>query len=163
MTVAAAVLVPSPRPAPRLAEAVQAALGSGADEVLVVLASREAAAGVPEGVTVLLDAAGSPDEASAARVALDWSARAGHTSAVVAFGEPARSPAVREQAAWAALVEAPAGGPPVLVGVRRGQPAGLVRLEAPAWTLLPLSGALGVLWRARPELAAELDLTGLLR
>lgn len=142
---------------------VRAALGSGADEVLAVVASADLAGSVPEGATVLLDDAPAADEASCARVAIDWAARSGHDAVVVAHGgELRRSPAARVTAAWAALVEAPSGGAPVVVGVRRGQAAGLVRLEASTWALLPLSGPLAVLWQARPELASQLDLTRLL-
>ena len=162
MTVAAAVLLPSRAGGGGLGEAVAAALGSGADETLAVVGSAGAAAAVPEGATVLLDDAKSPDEASAARVALDWVARAGHATVVVAYGDLRRSPAVRHRGAWSCLVEATPRSP-VLVGTRRGHPAGLVRLEAASWSLLPLSGTLAVLWQTRPELAAELDLSDLPR
>lgn len=162
MTVLAAVLAPS-RHGAGITEAVGAALACGADEVLAVVVVAELAGAVPEGATVLLDDAPAADEASCGRVAIDWAARNGHDAVVVAHGgELRRSPSARVAAAWAALVEAPAGGVPVLVGVRRGQPAGLVRLEAPSWALLPLSGPLAVLWQARPELAGQLDLTRLL-
>lgn len=158
MTVAAAVLAPftAVGSAPGLRAAAEAALSAGADETLVVVAGAELARVVPDDATVLLDDASVPDEASAARVALDWAARAGHGAAVVAYGDLRRG-AAGEREAWAALVTV-AAGEPVLVGIRRRRPTGLVRLEASIWSLLPLSGSLEVLWRARPELAGDLEL-----
>lgn len=159
MTVCAAVLAPSGRPAPPgLREAVAAALASGAEETLAVVGVAAAAAVVPEAATVLLDDAAAPDEASAARVAVDWAARAGHAAVVVAFGDLRRVAAASAEA-WTALVQVPAKDP-VVVGTRRGEPAGLARLEAASWSLLPLSGPLAVLWRAHPELASKLELAG---
>ena len=161
MTVAAALLVPpSAGPAPGLREAVVAALASGADEVLVVVSSAALAGAVPDGATVLLDDAPGADEASTARVATDWSARAGHTALVVWRGPFARSGSVAtRRGAWAALVGSVVKEP-VVVGTYRRAPAGLVRLDAAVWSALPLSGSLEVLWRARPELSAEVALDG---
>lgn len=160
VTVACALLVPLRHHPPGVREAARAALRSGADESLAVVGSPPAAEAVPEEMTVLLDGATAPDEASAARVAVDWAARSGHAALVVGYGELGQFPCVGRGEAWAALVGAP-GVAPVVVGTRRAQPAGLVRLEATSWSLLPLSGGLEVLWRARPELAGELDLTAL--
>lgn len=165
MTIAAAVLAPAPATAPSaLAAVVAAALESGADEAFVVVSSPALASAMPEPATVLLDAAKVPDEASGARVALDWAARAGHTGAVLGYGDLRRlAPTLTSDRAWAALVGAEAPVPPVLVGTRRRAPAGLVRLEAAAWSLLPLTGTLEVLWRSRPELKGEVALDGLAR
>lgn len=161
VTVAAALLVPSSAgPVPGLREAAVAAMASGADEVLVVLSSAALAAAVPEGATVLLDDAQGADEASTARVAADWSARAGHTTLVVCHARLGRTGSVASRSgAWAALVASTAKEP-VLVGTYRRAPAALVRLDAAVWSALPLSGHLEVLWRARPELAAEVALDG---
>ena len=151
----------------------ESALGAGLDEVVVATEDAAVARGLPEEVTVVLDEAETPSAASALRAALDWCARGGRRRAVVALpalveavasgagGGPA-GPAVRHPGAdagwWHAL--GVASGAPVLVGTWREAPVGLVRIDAEAWPLLPLSGEIEVLWRARPELAAKLELEG---
>lgn len=126
------------------------ALQAGLDEVLAVLTDEGDAAGLAEDATLLLDEADVPDEASSLRVATDWCARSGHDRLIVAlFGA-----AVLEPEAWRTL--ASASGPPVLVARDRRRGLGVVRLEATVWSLLPLEGRADVLWRSRPELAAEL-------
>ncbi len=163
MTQAAVVLIPPARPAGRggtgrsagagaTAANLRAAAAAGFADVIGVLTDERAAAGMPEGVTLLLDEADVPDEASSLRAALDYCARAGHDVAVVAL----QGAALLDSAGWAAL--AAAGGPPVRVGVGARGPVGAVRLDASVWALLPLEGRADVLWRARPELAAELAL-----
>jgi hypothetical protein len=158
VTVAAAVLAPSSLRgfAGGLRGAVEAALSAGAEETFVVVGDAQLGAVLPEGATVLLDGSFAPDEASAARVALDFAARSGQSAVVVGYGDLTRG-AVLERDAWAALIEADATVP-VVVGTWRHRPAGLVRLEASSWSLLPLSGSLELLFRARPELVGQLEL-----
>jgi hypothetical protein len=128
---------------------LRAALAAGFSEVLGVVTDERAAAGLPEEATLLLDEAAAPDESSSLRVALDYCAREGYDSLVVALLD---AKAVLP-AQWAALGAAP--GSPVLRGRDRRGPLGLVRLEATVWSLLPLDGPVAVLWRARPELASD--------
>lgn len=162
MTQAAVVLVPATergrsgggrRGGPLGAAAnLRAALGAGFAEVLAVLADERMAASLPEEATLLLDEAAAPDEASALRVAIDYCARAGHDAVVVALF----AAAALDAASWSAL--AGAGGAPVRTGKTLRGSVGVVRLDATVWSLLPLEGRVEVLWRARPELAADVVL-----
>ncbi len=129
----------------------KAALDAGFDEVLAVVTDVAAASGLPDGVTVLLDEAGEPDEASSLRVATDWCARMGHHDVVVAALFEA---APLEAEAWRRLAEA-TGTPVVLARNLRGR-LSVARLEAGIFSLLPLEGRVEVLWRSRPELMSEL-------
>lgn len=140
------------RPAPRAAAVnARAALDANFDEVLAVVTDAAAASGLPDGVTVLLDEASEPDEASSLRVATDWCARMGHHDVVVAALYEAGP---LDVAGWRHLAEA-TSTPIVLARNRRGRLA-VARLEATVFSLLPLEGRVDVLWRSRPELMSEL-------
>jgi len=133
-----------------------AALQAGLDETVVVIDSEERAAALPDGATVLLDAAATPGDASALRAALDWCARQGHDAVVLALDEGAPGDPAEDPRSWRAL--AAAAGGPVVVATRGGRGAPLARLDAEAWPLLPLEGSVAATWRNHPELVSTLAL-----
>ncbi|HUY30044.1 MAG TPA: DUF501 domain-containing protein [Acidimicrobiales bacterium] len=140
--------------------AARAALDAGFDEVVVVVVTgdEDAAPRFPDAATVLLDGSVPPSEASAMRAAVDWCARAGHDAVVVALADRSGRGAPPGASEWARVAEA--RGAPVSLGTRAGRPIGLARLAAEIWPLLPLGGAVDVLWRSRPELAATVSVDG---
>ncbi|MCU1494890.1 MAG: hypothetical protein JWO62_2654 [Acidimicrobiaceae bacterium] len=143
------------RPAirPLAALVVEAALAAGLDEVVVCTDLEELASAIPDGAAVLLDRSSEPSEASALRAAVDWCAREGHDSVVVALAHTAGKDAPLDPALWREV--AGSRGGPVVVGTRQGRRVGPVRIDAQAWPLLPLTGAVEALWRSRPELVTE--------
>ncbi|MDA8291029.1 MAG: DUF501 domain-containing protein, partial [Actinomycetota bacterium] len=146
----------------RASHAARAAVDSGLDEVVVVVADESSAGIAPAEATVLLDGAEQSSESSALRAALDWCARSGHDAVVVATSAaslPRPGPdAVADPSTWGRLARA--SRTPVAVATWAGRPVGLVRIGAEAWPLLPLTGPVEVLWRSRPELVTSVALDG---
>jgi exopolyphosphatase/guanosine-5'-triphosphate,3'-diphosphate pyrophosphatase len=125
-------------PAP-LASVAASAVASGLGEVVVVVGPAASLRHVPAEATVLVDRADAPSEAAALRAAVDYAQRSGADALVVALGEAlvaGRAGADPEN--WRRMGEAPAGE--IVVGTVGGRPAGLVRLAAAVWPLLPLEG-----------------------
>ena len=135
------------------AENLREALAAGFDEVIAVVRDPDLAAELPEDVTVLLDESAQADEASALRVAADWCARSGHDRLVVALAAARVAPTP----VWS-LLEVTDTTPVLLARDARGA-IGVVRLDASVWSLLPLSGGVDALWRARRELVTEVLVT----
>ena len=126
----------SPGPLGRVAAS---AVAAGLGEVVVVLGPAASLSHLPAEVTVLVDRADTPSEAAALRAAVDYAQRSGADALLVALGEAlAARGAGADPASWRRIAEAPAGE--IVVGTVGGRPAGLVRLAAAVWPLLPLEG-----------------------
>ena len=98
--------------------------------------------GLPEDATVIVDRADTASEATALRAAVDYAQRSGADVLVVALeGALAAGPAAADRECWRRIAEAPPGE--IAVGTIGGKPAGLVRLSADAWPLLPFDGRVG--------------------
>lgn len=142
---------------PVVAHSVDAAIGAGLDEVVVVQGAVDLHGVVPTGVVVLDNPRWQEGIATSLQVALAHARAAGHTAVVIGLGDqPGITPA-----AWRAVAGAP-DEPPVAVatyGGRRGNP---VRLAAAVWPLLPTTGDEGArsLMRGRPDLVREVPCTG---
>ena len=125
----------SPGPLGRVAAS---AVAAGLGEVVVVVGPAASLSHLPAEVTVLVDRADTPSEAAALRAAVDYAQRSGADALLVALGE--------------ALAAGRRGRPGELAPHRGGagrrdrrrhrggRPAGLVRLAAAVWPLLPLEG-----------------------
>ncbi len=122
----------------RLGELVGAARGAGPDEVVVVVGPATSLRHLPEEATVIVDHAGAPSEAAALRAVVDYAQRSGAGELVVALGAAVGNLPAADPESWRRLREAPAGE--IVVGTVGGQPAGMVRLAAAVWPLLPLDG-----------------------
>ena len=135
---------------------IDAAIGAGLDEVVVVAGAADLAGVVPPGVKLLHNGAWAEGQASSLRCGLEWCASRGHDRAVVGLGDqPGLAPA-----AWRKVAHAP-GGPIVFATYdgRRGHPVGL---DTEVWHRLPVSGEEGArgLARRHPELVDEVACTG---
>ncbi len=160
-TIAVVVAIERPRGAApgRLAEVVAAAQGARPDEVVVVVGPAASLRHLPQDATVIVDRAGAPSEAAALRAAVDYAQRSGADTLVVAFGDawPAGRVAADPES-WRRLRDAPAGE--IVVGTVGRRPAGLVRLAAGVWPLLPLDGRADRLFASRAELVTDCSLDG---
>ncbi len=140
-----------------LERASEAAKAAGYFEVVLVLREGQPVDRSPAGVIVALDGAAEPDDATALQVAVDLANRVHATSVAVALpGAFANLDTVSDVRAWSRLSE-PASRP-VVVGMIGDKEAGLVKIDAVAWPLLPLSGEVERLWSARSELAERRQL-----
>lgn len=154
-----AVLIPPRRRTPwdTLGRAVAAAKAAGCTEVVLVLAEGHAVDRAPAGVIVVLDGAAAPDDATALQVAVDLAGRVRAGSVGVALPHAFDDEdTVTDARAWTNLLST--SPRPVVVGTVAGKASGLVRIDAVAWPLLPLSGEVERLWTGRPELAERRDL-----
>ncbi|MEO7556097.1 MAG: NTP transferase domain-containing protein, partial [Acidimicrobiales bacterium] len=134
--------------------AVAAAGAAGLDEVMVVTGAAELA--VPEGVTVVANAAWDRGQASSLRAGIDAAADAGHDAVVIGLAD---SPLVPPEA-WRAVGAATAT--PIAVADYAGRRAPPVRLAKQVWPLLPTAGDAGAraLLAARPDLVTAVRCTG---
>lgn len=141
---------------PLVSWAVGAAVAAGLDETVVVTGAVDLADVLPDGVTVLANELWADGQSTSLRVAVDWCARQDHGAVVVGLGDqPGLTPA-----AWQAL--AAPSPTPIAVATYRGVRGHPVRLEAPVWPLLPVSGDEGArrLLASRPELVTEVPCEG---
>jgi CTP:molybdopterin cytidylyltransferase MocA len=131
--------------------AVEAAVASGLDEVVVVTGA--AALPLPQGVRVIVNPLWSLGQATSLQAALRACRR--HSAIVVGLGD---QPSVRP-VSWAAVA---ASSAPIAVATYRGRRRNPVRLAQTIWPLLPRTGDEGarVLMRTRPDLVAEVPCAG---
>jgi CTP:molybdopterin cytidylyltransferase MocA len=140
---------------PVVAWAVEAALGAGLEETVVVTGA--VALELPPGVTELRNEGWARGQATSLQLAVAHSRGRGHGAIVVGLGD---QPFV-VPAAWQELAaQVSRGGIAVATyDGRRGNPVGLHR---DVWDLLPAQGDEGarVLMRLRPDLVAEVACPG---
>lgn len=141
---------------PLVSWALDAALGAGLDELIVVQGATDLDSVVPEEATLLGNDDWASGLATSLGVALDYCGRQGHRSAVVGLGD---QPLVSAEA-WR-LVEAERTTP-IAVATYDGRRRNPVRLDGVVWPLLPSSGDEGAraLMRSRPELVTEVPCPG---
>jgi len=145
----------------RLDEVARAAGGAHPDEVVVVVGPTARLRGLPEDATVIVDRAGAASEATALRAAVDYAQRSGADVLVVALEDAlAAGPVAADRECWRRIAGASPGE--IVVGTIGGRPAGLVRLSADAWPLLPFDGRVGRALVAHATRVAEcpLDASG---
>ncbi|MBO0715620.1 MAG: nucleotidyltransferase family protein [Acidimicrobiales bacterium] len=141
---------------PVVSWSIEAALGAGLDETIVVTGAIDLSDVVPGQVTVLENPGWADGLATSLAVGLDWCARQGRRAAVIGLGD---QPLVRTSA-WTAV--AAADHAPIVVATYGGQRRNPVRLRQDVWPLLPSSGDEGArtLMRSRPELVGEVACDG---
>ena len=139
-----------------VAHSVDAALGAGLDEVIVVTGAVDLGDVLPEGVTVLENPEWEGGQAGSLHCGIRAARRAGHDAVVVGLGD---QPFVGS-GPWRAVAASDA---PIAVATYDGARRNPVRLAATVWDLLPTDGDEGarVLMRARPDLVAEVPCQGL--
>ena len=141
---------------PLVTWAVEAALGAGLAETVVVVGAADLAGVLPAGVTVVENHDWERGgQASSLRAAVAWAGRQGHDAVVVGLGDQPLVPA----AAWAAVAADPH---PIAVATFDGARRPPVRLAREVWPLLPVAGDVGArtLISARPDLVGEVACDG---
>ncbi|MGH9101529.1 MAG: nucleotidyltransferase family protein [Acidimicrobiales bacterium] len=118
---------------PLLLAALDAAIGAGLDETVVVGGAVDLSGVVPGSVTLLRNEAWSSGQASSLRAGLDWCARRGHAAAVVGLGDAPLVPA----SAWRAVAGSAADLAVATFGGRRHPP---VRIGRARFGEVPASG-----------------------
>jgi exopolyphosphatase/guanosine-5'-triphosphate,3'-diphosphate pyrophosphatase len=137
-------------------EVARAAHGARPDEVIIVVRPAASLRHLPEDATVIIDRAGEPSEAAALRAAVDHAQRAGADALVVALGAAGGVRRAADPACWRQLREEPAGE--IVLGTVGGRPAGLVRLSAGVWPLLPFDGRVDRLYASHAALVVTCPL-----
>ncbi len=135
---------------PLVAVVVEAALGAGLDETVVVTGAVDLTDVLPPGVTVLHHPGWAAGQAGSLGVAVDHARAAGHDAVIVGLGDQPGVPT----SAWRAV--AAATGHPIVAadyGSGRRNP---VRLHRSVWDELPRTGDEG----ARPLLLRRPELVG---
>jgi CTP:molybdopterin cytidylyltransferase MocA len=142
---------------PVLDHVLEAALGAGVDEVIIVSGALDLTAHVPAGVTLVHNPRWTEGIATSLQVAVRRARLRGHDAIVVGLGDQPAIPAD----AWRAVAAAPSE-PPVAVATYDGVRGNPVRLAEAAWPLLPETGDVGAraLMRERPELVREVPCSG---
>ncbi len=140
---------------PLVSWALEAALGAGLDEVVVVTGAVELADLLPDTVTVLDNPGWRRGLAGSLAVALEHCARRRHSAAVVGLGD---QPLITASS-WRAVSSSAAS---LAVATYGGQRRNPVCLSAELWPLLPRRGDEGAraLMRRRPELVVEVPCEG---
>lgn len=158
-------LVADFRGEPLVAWAIEAALGAGLGEVVVVSGAvdlDEVVRGVVArrpggaGITLLVNRNWRRGQATSLRLALERCERQAYRAAVVGLGDQPLVPA----SAWRAV--ATADHAPVVVATYGGRRRNPVRLHRSVWSMLPSAGDEGarVLMRQRPDLVGEVACEG---
>lgn len=140
---------------PVVAWAVEAALGAGLEETIVVVGAVDLTDVLPPGVTVVANPAWAEGQATSLAAAVDV-ASGRHDAIVVALGDQP----FLEPAAWAAV--AASGERPIAVATYDGARGHPVRLDASVWPLLGRTGDTGArdLLHGRPDLVREVPCLG---
>lgn len=131
--------------------AVEAAVGAGLDEVVVVAGAVD----LPVDAPILVNPAWADGMATSLQVGVAHARRAGHDAIVVGLGDQPLVPT----AAWRAVAASDA---PIAVATFAGERRPPVRLAAAVWDLLPSTGDEGAraLMGERPDLVAEVACDG---
>lgn len=136
--------------------ALDAALGAGLADLLVVTGAADLSSVLPDTAVVVANARWSEGQATSLAVGVDAAAARGHDAIVVGLADQPLVPAE----AWR-LVGA-AAGTPIAVATYDGRRRNPVRLAAEVWPHLPREGdegARGVMAR-RPEWVTEVPCPG---
>lgn len=140
---------------PMVSRVLDAVLGAGLAEVVLVQGAEDLGDVAPAGVVVLDNPRWAEGLATSLQVALAH--LTAHEAVVVGLADQPRVPS----AAWSAVAAAPLE-PPIAVATYEGRRANPVRLAAEVWPLLPTTGDEGarLLMRRRPELVREVPCSG---
>ena len=140
---------------PLIVWAVEHALAAGLDETVVITGAAGLADLLPAGARAVHNPDWQAGQAGSLQVAIEEARRAGHDAVVVGLGDQPLIPA----AAWQSVASSPGRVAVATYGGRRANP---VRLAAPIWPLLPVSGDAGarVLMAERPDLVVEVACEG---
>ena len=132
--------------------AVEAAIASGIDDVVVVVGAARGLP-LPSGVRLVVNPAWAQGQATSVQAAIAACAR--HDAVVIGLGD---QPLVLPQT-WRALAAFEA---PIAVATYAGRRRNPVRLSRVVWPLLPWTGDAGarVLMRTRPDLVTEVPCAG---
>jgi molybdenum cofactor cytidylyltransferase len=136
---------------PLVGWAVETAVASGLDEVVVVVGAVDIR--VPQGVRIVVNPNWATGQATSLQAALAACRR--HDAVVVGLGD---QPLVLPES-WRAVASSNA---PIAVATYRGQRRNPVRLARTIWPLLPTTGDEGArsLIRARPDFVIEVPCAG---
>jgi CTP:molybdopterin cytidylyltransferase MocA len=143
------------RDRPLVRWAVDAALGAGFDEVLVVTGAADLGGVLPPGVTAVPNPRWAEGQATSLAAALDVAGAHGHDAVVVGLGDQPLIPAE----AWLAVGRSEAA---IAVATYDGVRRNPVRLAREVWPEVDREGDEGArtLMRRRPELVAEVACAG---
>ncbi len=144
------------RDRPLLSWAVDAAMGAGLDEMVVVTGAVDLGAVLPPDITLLRNEAWASGLASSLRVGLDWCDRQGHGAAVVGLGDQPLVPVE----AWRNV--ATSTGAPIVVATYSGRRRNPVKLDRSVWALVPVTGDEGAraVMGSQPALVCEVACPG---
>ena len=136
--------------------AIDAALGAGLDEVIVVMGAVDLAGLAPGGARLVHNGAWASGQASSLQAGVAAARDAGHDAIVVGLADSPLVPA----AAWAAVTACTAT--PIAVADFDGDRRPPVRLAAEVWSLLPTEGDEGAraLLRSRKDLVTAVPCSG---
>ena len=148
-------LLASFRGRPLVIWAVEAALGAGFDETLVVTGAVDLTGVLPQGVTVVNNARWADGQATSLQAGVNWARQAGCDAIVVGLGDQPLVPLE----AWR---EVGASSSPIAVATFDGQHRPPTRLAASVWPLLPLDGDEGAraVMAGNPELVEAVACLG---
>ncbi|MGH7608840.1 MAG: nucleotidyltransferase family protein [Candidatus Dormibacteria bacterium] len=135
---------------------VEAALGAGLAEVVVVDGAANLAGTLPPAVTLLHNPNWADGQATSLQVGIGWCRRQGHEAVLVGLADQPLIPT----RAWAAVARAAAA--PIVIATYSGRRGHPVRLGREVWARLPQTGDEGArgLIAAHPELVQEVACRG---
>ena len=141
---------------PLAAWAIEAALGSGADEVIVVTGAVDLADLVSGNARVVANPRWSEGQATSLAAGIDAAETAGHDAAVVGLADQPLIPAE----AWRRVTRCAES--PIVVATYDGVRRNPVRFDRQVWSLLPREGDEGArgLLKSRPDLVTEVACPG---
>ena len=141
---------------PLAAWAIDAALGSGADEVIVVTGAADLADVAPGGARLVANPRWREGQATSLACGVDAADAAGHDAVVVGLADQPLIPAE----AW--RIVAQCADSAIVVATYGGQRRNPVRFAREVWALLPRTGDEGArpLLRSRPDLVTEVPCPG---
>jgi CTP:molybdopterin cytidylyltransferase MocA len=136
--------------------AIDAALRSGVEEVLVVTGAVDLAAVVPSDVHLITNPHWQAGQATSLARGIDAAETAGHDAVVVGLADQPLIPSE----AWRRVARCQAS--PIAVATYAGERRNPVRFHCDVWALLPRQGDEGArrLLRSRPDLVTEVACPG---
>ena len=140
---------------PVIAWSLDAVVGAGFNEVIVVTGAVDLAEHLRPGITVVAAEQWADGQAHTIQAGIAAADAAGHHAVVIGLGDQPFVPA----SAWRAVG---ASRGPIVTATFDGAPRPPVKLERSVWELLPTEGDAGArdLLRARPELVSEVPCSG---